>query len=385
MRAPASIALSLFATCLLAMPSACQNGQAASDESMPAMGATTQVVMKTTLGDMTIELYVDKAPISVANFLTYAKDGFYTDTIFHRVLKGFMAQGGGVIEGYTPKPTRDQIPNEADNGLKNERLTLAMARQGGAHTASSQFFINDGNNTFLDHVSKQGGETYGYCVFGKVVDGLDTFEKIVNAEVKVDRRADGRQPAAALETITITGVEILDPKAADKAIAEGDAAREAWAAKDAADRAAAAEARIAAAKARVSAAKEALKAGIDYVAGKGLDVSNGQFSDTGLWTLDVIEGEGRTPTATETVKAHYTGWLPNGTKFDSSKDRGQPLSFNLQGVIRGWTEGVGGMKAGGTRYLVVPHELGYGERGSPPDIPARATLVFEVELLSIGG
>ena len=114
-------------------------------------------------------------------------------------------------------------------------------------------------------------------------------------------------------------------------------------------------------------------------------MSLGQLSDTGLWTFDVVEGEGRTPAITETVEVHYTGWLDNGTKFDSSKDRGQPITFSLQGVIAGWTEGVSGMKVGGTRYLVIPYALGYGERGSPPSIPSRSTLVFEVELLDIVG
>lgn len=366
MRAPISIVLSLFACCLLASPAASQDGMAG-EEAMPSLGATTQVIMKTSLGDMTIELYLEKAPITTANFLTYAKDGFYTGTMFHRIIKGFMAQGGGLSEGYIPKATMGQILNEANNGLKNERLTLAMARTPGAHTASSQFFINDKANTMLDHVSTADDRSWGYCVFGKVVGGADTYEKIINAEVKYDRRADGSSPAAALEPITINEMVIVDKKAAEKAIAAGELARAAFAEKQLAE------------------SMAALQAGIDYVASKGLDVSNGQLSDTGLWTLDVTEGEGPMPAATQKVKVHYTGWLPNGTKFDSSRDRGQPIEFNLQGVIAGWTEGVGGMKAGGTRYLVIPHQLGYGERGSPPVIPARATLVFDVELLSFGG
>ncbi|MFT7462166.1 MAG: FKBP-type peptidyl-prolyl cis-trans isomerase [Pseudohongiellaceae bacterium] len=359
MRAPVILVASLFVSSLLASPALTQD-----DAAKPDLGATTQVIMKTSLGDMTIDLYVDKAPITVANFLTYAKDDYYNGTIFHRIIKDFMAQGGGMVEGYVPKPPRGMIANEANNGLKNERLTLAMARQNGAHTASSQFFINDGNNAMLNHTNTASDRAWGYCVFGKVVGGADTYEKIINAEVKLDRRADGQSPAAALETITINEVVIVDMKAAEKAIAAAELAR---------------EARLAAI---MAASKDALQAGIDYVASKDIDVSHGVISESGLWTLDITEGEGRSPGPTDKVKVHYTGWLTDGTKFDSSRDRGEPIEFPLNGVIAGWTEGVGGMKAGGTRYLVIPYGMAYGESGRPPVIPAKATLVFEVELLS---
>jgi peptidyl-prolyl cis-trans isomerase A (cyclophilin A) len=135
---------------------------------------TPKVVLSTTLGDITIELYPDKAPMTVENFLAYAESGFYNDTIFHRVIPGFMVQGGGFTADMKQKPTRPSIKNEADNGLKNERSTLAMARTREINSATSQFFINLADNAFLDH----GGRDFGYAVFGKVIKGMDLVDKI---------------------------------------------------------------------------------------------------------------------------------------------------------------------------------------------------------------
>ena len=134
-----------------------------------------RVELKTNQGTVVIELYADKAPKSVANFLQYAKDGFYKDTIFHRVIDGFMIQGGGFNEKMAQKDTRPNIANEASNGLKNELGTLAMARTSEPHSASSQFFINLKHNEFLDYPGRDG---WGYAVFGKVVEGIDVVQKI---------------------------------------------------------------------------------------------------------------------------------------------------------------------------------------------------------------
>jgi len=126
----------------------------------------------TTLGDFDVELFQDKAPISAENFLAYVDDGFFDGTIFHRVIPGFMAQGGGVDTEMNQKSGKAQIKNEADNGLKNERGTLAMARTSDINSATSQFFINLSDNSFLDH----GGRDFGYAVFGKVTSGMDVVE-----------------------------------------------------------------------------------------------------------------------------------------------------------------------------------------------------------------
>ncbi len=122
--------------------------------------------------------------------------------------------------------------------------------------------------------------------------------------------------------------------------------------------------------------------GIEYVKGKGVDVSKGTTSPSGLWQVHVTEGTGDLPKPTDMVTVHYTGWLTNDSKFDSSVDRGQPASFGLNRVIGGWTEGVGKMKKGGKSFLVIPPELAYRERARPK-IPGNSVLVFEIELLGI--
>jgi cyclophilin family peptidyl-prolyl cis-trans isomerase len=150
-----------------------------------AGGAQTKekpvVVIETSVGDIVVELYPDKAPITVENFLAYVKDGFYSGTIFHRVIKGFMIQGGGVTADGQRKPTRPPIKNEAANGLKNTRGTIAMARTSEVDSATSQFFINTVDNAFLDY---QGPEKFGYCVFGKVIAGMEVVDKIERAPTK---------------------------------------------------------------------------------------------------------------------------------------------------------------------------------------------------------
>lgn len=133
------------------------------------------VTLKTSMGDIVLELYPDKAPLTVDNFVKYVKKGQYNGTIFHRVIDNFMIQGGGFDRDMKQKPTGATIQNEAKNGLKNERYTVAMARLPDPHSASAQFFINVGDNAALDYPSRDG---WGYCVFGKVIQGMDVVDKI---------------------------------------------------------------------------------------------------------------------------------------------------------------------------------------------------------------
>jgi peptidyl-prolyl cis-trans isomerase B (cyclophilin B) len=135
------------------------------------------VKLHTTLGTITLELDAAKAPLTVENFLQYVKDGHYANTVFHRVIDGFMIQGGGFEPGMKQKATRDTIKNEAENGLKNANYTVAMARTPDPHSASSQFFINVADNDFLNFRAPTTQE-FGYCVFGKVVEGQDVVDKI---------------------------------------------------------------------------------------------------------------------------------------------------------------------------------------------------------------
>ncbi len=135
------------------------------------------IILHTNLGDIQIELDKEKAPVSAKNFRDYAESDFYNGTVFHRVIKNFMIQGGGFEAGMTQKPTGEPIQNEADNGLSNLRGTVAMARTMEPHSASAQFFINVEDNTFLDHSSKTT-EGWGYAVFGKVTEGMEVVDKI---------------------------------------------------------------------------------------------------------------------------------------------------------------------------------------------------------------
>ena len=167
-----------------------------------AGGADPRVEMKTTAGTIVLELYSAKAPKSVENFLQYAKDGHFNGTIFHRVIDGFMIQGGGFDGGFKQKPTRATIANEAKNGLKNDLGTIAMARTSEPHSASSQFFINGKNNDFLNAAAAQDG--WGYAVFGKVVSGLDVVMKISKTPTGSGGpfRSDVPREAVVIESVT---------------------------------------------------------------------------------------------------------------------------------------------------------------------------------------
>ncbi len=153
-------------------------GTVAAAADAPAQAKNPVVLMETTLGNVKIELFQKEAPISVKNFLDYVNSGFYAGTIFHRVIPNFMAQGGGYTDALKKKPGTPPIKNEATNGLKNDRGTLAMARTSVINSASSEFFINVVNNDFLNH-QDESQRGYGYAVFGKVIEGMDVVDKIV--------------------------------------------------------------------------------------------------------------------------------------------------------------------------------------------------------------
>ncbi len=142
-----------------------------------SMSTNPRVKLETNMGDIVIELDAAKAPKTAANFLDYVKDGFYNGTVFHRVMDGFMIQGGGFEPGLKQKPTKAPIDNEANNGLKNDKYTIAMARTNDPHSATAQFFINVADNDFLNHTAPTSNG-WGYAVFGKVTSGMDVVDKI---------------------------------------------------------------------------------------------------------------------------------------------------------------------------------------------------------------
>ncbi|CAH1536163.1 MULTISPECIES: peptidylprolyl isomerase [Vibrio] len=161
------------------------------------------ITLHTNFGDIKIQLNEEKAPETSANFLQYCRDGFYDNTLFHRVIDGFMIQGGGMESGLREKASRAPIKNEANNGLSNKVGTLAMARTMEPHSASSQFFINVNNNTFLDFRS-ESLDGWGYCVFGEVIEGMDIVNKIKG----VSTGSYGMHQDVPLEDVTITGTTI---------------------------------------------------------------------------------------------------------------------------------------------------------------------------------
>ena len=169
-----------------------------------------QATLRTSLGDIVIELAPEQAPRTVASFVRRARAGFYDGTLFHRVVPGFVIQGGGYGPGLTPRPHDEApLPNEADNGLSNRTGTVAMARTGAPHSATTQFFINLADNTFLDHRDRTP-EGWGYCVFGRVVDGMDVVERIGTRPT--GSRAGHRD--VPLEDVVLERVEIRDEAAA---------------------------------------------------------------------------------------------------------------------------------------------------------------------------
>tara|TARA_Y100000588_G_C14193238_1_gene898998 strand:+ start:1036 stop:1620 length:585 start_codon:yes stop_codon:yes gene_type:complete len=171
------------------------------EEAMP------KVKMTTSYGEIVIELDKENAPITTENFLSYVESGFYNETVFHRVISGFMIQGGGHLADMTPKDEKlDPIQNEANNGLKNNRGTIAMARTANPHSASSQFFINHADNAFLNFRTNQVDEGWGYAVFGKVIEGMEVVDKIADVETG----SVGPYQDVPVEAITVLKTEVVN-------------------------------------------------------------------------------------------------------------------------------------------------------------------------------
>ena len=179
-----------------------QKGQT---EFHPEEDQMSLVTISTSAGDIHLELDADNAPITVANFLKLAEDGYYSGTIFHRIIYGFMVQGGGLDENMTPKPTNtDPIQNEANNGLKNDRGSIAMARTMDPHSATGQFFINHKDNDFLNHTSETS-QGWGYAVFGSVIDGMDVVDQIaLSTTSTVGGYADAPLEPTVINSVTVS-------------------------------------------------------------------------------------------------------------------------------------------------------------------------------------
>ena len=200
--------LSVFLVALLLGAAGCNaqepGKQTVSTEPAAGQPANPRVLIETSKGNITVELFANNAPVSVQNFLSYVNSGFYNGTIFHRVIPGFMIQGGGMLPDMSEKPRGTPIQNEADTGLKNLRGTLAMARTMEPHSATSQFFINVKDNYFLNHRGKSI-EGWGYAVFGQVVDGME----VADAIVAVPRGSVGPHGDVPLEPVVMKKVTVI--------------------------------------------------------------------------------------------------------------------------------------------------------------------------------
>jgi FKBP-type peptidyl-prolyl cis-trans isomerase len=344
----------------------------------PEPQATIKVKISTSLGDILVGLDAEKAPLTVENFTAYMDSNYYNGTVFHRVIKGFMIQGGGFTPEMDEKKEglRAPIKNEGRNGLLNKRGTLAMARTSDLDSATSQFFINVVDNDRLSTFASP------YTVFGKVLDeaSLAVVDKIANAPVAQHKKYVAKTPSVPRDPIVINSITYADD--ASKAAAAGLAEKRRKATEEAeAKKKAVAEA---AAKKKAEAEAKAPAETEKFIADWEAKNPGKKFQKTasGLYYAVVTEGTGPSPKPTDTVTVHYRGTKFNGEEFDSSYKRNKPTPFVLNQVIKGWTEGVGLMKVGGKSMLICPPSIAYGDAPEGHELKYD-TLVFEVELLSI--
>lgn len=303
---------------------------------------------ETSKGDIYCNLEFKKTPMTVANFVGLAEgtikntakaEGvpYYDGLKFHRVIPNFMIQGGCPLGTGTGDPGY-KFPDEIDASLKHAGPGILSMANAGPGTNGSQFFITHVKTDWLD-----GKHT----VFGNVVQGIDVVNKIAGNDtikhiliLRKGKEAETFDAAKTFEAEKVNLVKKQEEKVAAEKLAMDKLLNETYG----------------------NAAKTA--SGLRYIVEK--------------------EGTGKTPLATDQVTVHYTGYLLNGTKFDSSVDRGQPATFGLNQVIRGWTEGLQLMKEGGKTKFIIPSDLGYGDAGYPPVIPPKSWLIFDVELVKVG-
>ena len=304
---------------------------------------------ETSKGTIICALEFKKTPMTVANFVGLAEGSmknsakaegipYYDGLKFHRVIPNFMIQGGCPLGTGTGDPGY-KFPDEFDASLKHVGPGILSMANAGPGTNGSQFFITHVKTDWLD-----GKHT----VFGNVIEGMEIVNKIAGED-------------------TIKHLIILrkgkEAEAFDASIVF--------------------ESAKAGLAAKIEAQEAAEKAAAEKTLNETYNPDKTKTTASGLRYIVEKEGTGASPSATSQVTVHYTGYLLNGTKFDSSVDRGQPATFGLNQVIPGWTEGLQLMKEGGKNKLIIPYQLGYGENGMPPTIPAKAWLVFDVELIKV--
>ncbi len=337
------------------------------------------VLMSTTKGDIVLELHHCAAPKTVDNFLQYVDDGFYDDTLFHRVENGFVIQGGAYKPDFTPKTARDPIPCEWPNGLKNVRGTIAMARATDPNSATSQFFINLRQSVNLDGPNKGG---MGHCVFGRVVEGMNVVDQIGVAQtIRKPDLGDVQTPIDPIQIIQVGRI------LGDEAKALADKNREARLAMEVAGYRERAEVRWKADNREHNTTltdEQRVQQGIEYVKKQGWDITKGVLLPSGVWYVDDRVGVGDCPKIDDWVAMKWDGWLSWGEKFGSWEDyKHEPMRGPVRGFVPGYREALLTMKPGGVRVVVIPSKLAYAEVGREPLIPKNAAVVYRIEMLGV--
>jgi peptidylprolyl isomerase len=363
---------------LLAVGILAAGGLATARAEDPAVKEATKsdglyAVIETSMGTIVCKLHYEKVPVTVANFVglatgemewkdpktgTMVKRPFYDGLKFHRCMREFMIQGGCPLGNGRGDPGY-KFTDEFDSSLRHDGPGVLSMANSGPNTNGSQFFITHVATPWLDDK---------HSVFGRVVLG----QEVVNQMAEVPMKGPGTQPSTPVKDIVLTKLSIVRTGAAANAFDW----KAAWAKKDEAS-------------AKLTAQREkATLDGLGALCTKlGVDAAKSVKTPSGLRYVVKQEGKGDKPASGKTISAHYTGYLTDGTKFDSSRDRGQPFQtpIGVGRVIKGWDEAFLDMKVGEKRVLIIPPELGYGAQGTPGGpIPANATLVFDVELVSVG-
>jgi len=320
-------------------------------------------VIKTSKGDIRLKLTPDETPMTVANFVNLANRGYYDGLTFHRCIPGFMIQGGDPVGNGSGDPGY-KFGDEFAPTLRHDGPGVLSMANAGPGTNGSQFFITHGPTPHLNDK---------HSVFGRVISGQEVVSAISNGDVMDMVIIEGdtgpvlekmKEQVAEWNKILDAKYPRVDMKEREKKAAE----RKAKAEKEAKER-----------------SKKVMDEAADFLKNT-LKAEPTAFtvSNTGLWHKDMKEGDGATPKSTDAVTVHCTGYLASGKQFWSTSTSGNPLTNKLTGFVPGFGEGVGSMKVGGKRILVIPGNLGYGPRGNPQaGIAPNATLVFEVELLGI--
>ena len=340
------------------------------------------VSLETSHGKIVLLLDKKRAPISAANFKQYVTDGFYDGTIFHRIIPTFVIQGGGFDAEMNQKPTRKPIKNEWRNGMKNIRGSLSMARTAVHDSATSQFFINTVDNPFLSDVNRPRTDGACYAVFGSVIEGLDVVDKI--KAVPTGRGPNGMPDVPQEPRPGITKATMIEWKdLSDSA----RAAVQTWETK-ANEWTEAVKAKQEQLEAR---AKEIKLEFSDVTA--GLESAQAQRSESGILFYDAVVGEGPKPEETQTVRYAITGWTPSGGvwwRTEDEQDKSQTIPVRvISRFFRGLQQTVLEMNVGSTRYVRVPAELAFGDRGLKAeywlydDVAPGSDVIAKVTLLEI--